>query len=187
MKPFEFIAIFVFIIFGMSISEVIVSIANLLRQFDHVVFYLPLLIWMLTGWMLTINYFFSFYRLQKIQTWTRANFVIVIFFAVSLVLSTYLVVPDSESLDMKQYFQHNRHAIYGTVIVIISALILEAYYLHRSKQRFTYIFSTITILLMVVAILNDSTFMDYFVSLMMFAFQVVLTFRSRRVIGESTI
>src|SRR6516162_9771908 len=74
MKPFEFIIILVFIVFGIAISEVIISIGNILRQIDKVQFYPPLLLWMMAGWMLTIQYFFSLYRLQKVQEWSVRNF-----------------------------------------------------------------------------------------------------------------
>jgi hypothetical protein len=184
MKPFEFIVILVFIVFGMAISEVIISIGNILRQIDQVQFYPPLLFWMLTGWMMTLQYFFSFYRLQKIQVWTVRNFGIVIFTTVTYVLTTYLVVPDSQSLDMQKYFRHNADAIYSIVIAMLLSMMAEAYYLHQSRKAYNYITTLLFIGLLITGIIFDTVFTDYLISITLFAFQLFMTLRTRKIIAE---
>jgi hypothetical protein len=184
MKPFEFIVILVFIVFGMAISEVIISIGNTLRQIDQILFYPPLLFWMMTGWMMTIQYFFSFYRLQKIQVWTVPNFGIVIFTTVTYVLTTYLVVPDNQSLDMQKYFRHNANAIYFTVIAMLFSMMAEAYYLHQSRKVFNYIITLLFIALLATGIIFNTIFTDYLISITIFAFQLFMALRTRKIIAE---
>jgi len=183
LKAFEFVVVFIFIILGMAISEVVVSVGQWLRHLPDVTFYWPLLIWMTTGWLLTINYFFSLYRLQKIQVWTIRNFGIIIFSTFTFVLCTYLVVPDGPQPNMPVYFRHNAQTIYIVVVAFLISLILESAYIYRSRNPINFFLPGVAIAVLTGGIWMDNTLSDYLISITMFAFQVVLMVRSRKVIA----
>jgi hypothetical protein len=187
MKPFEFVAIFIFIIFGMAISEVIVSMANLLKHYDQVTFYLPLCLWMAAGRLLTINYFFSIYRLQKIKACGIRNFGILITSTVLFVTTTYLVVPgdfNEQSLNLETCFRHNSFFIYLTVIALMTSLVLEAYFIYRSKKTMACVSPGIGISVLLIGSIFNNRFSDYFTSLSMLALQEIVTIRSPKIIAD---
>ncbi len=164
MRPFEFVTIFIFIIFGMAISEVIISVANMLRYHERVVFYLPLFLWMLSGWLLTLNYFFSLYKLQRIKVWDIYNFGILICSTVLFVTSTYLVVPgdfNEHTLDLEKYFRHNSILIYVCVVTLLISLSAEAYFIYRSKKMVVYVSHGLAIIVLIAGCLFNNQLTDY--------------------------
>lgn len=126
----------------MAISEVIISIANLLRYYDKVVFYLPPFLLAVCGWLLALNYFFSPYKLERIKVWNVRNSGILIFSTILFVTITYLVWPgdfNGETLNLKVYFRHNSFSIYLTTIVLIISLGLGAWIIYQSKKIMVYV------------------------------------------------
>jgi hypothetical protein len=192
MKPFEFIIIFIFIIFGLAISEVIVSLANILRYYEQVVFYLPPFLWAMSGWLFALNYFFSLYKLERIKAWNITNFGNLIFSTIMFVTCTFLVWPgdfNGQSLNLTTYFRHNSFFIYLTTIALVLSLAMEARFIHKSKNIMVYVFHGLSILILALGCIYNTKSMDYLIGLCMLLVQIFLTWRSPKIItqqGETT-
>ena len=127
MTQFEFIAIVISVILGLSIAKLVSGIADSIRAIKSRSFYWIHGVWIINILILVAGFWWGSYGWSLKEDWNFLNFLLILLFTINLyLLSDFLIPKESISeVDIKAYFSENRKMFFGILIFTLVVDIFE--------------------------------------------------------------
>lgn len=127
MTAFEYISVFVAIILGLGIAQIITGLAHFIHGSNKVKMYWPHLLWIIMIFFLHIQEWWVFYEYKNFTSWKLVTFMFVILYPICLFIQARVLFPfdnfDKET-DLKKFYFANYRVYFGSVgITAILSLI----------------------------------------------------------------
>ncbi|HTH54834.1 MAG TPA: hypothetical protein VL728_02230 [Cyclobacteriaceae bacterium] len=134
-NAFEYITVFISIILGLGVTQILTGIADLVHQSDRVKVYWPHLVWVLLVLVLHVQEWYITFELRSFTAWRLPVFLFVLLYPVVLFITARLLFPfglSDEIIDLKEFYYKNYRKIFlfGAMLALISLLdnfIMRAY------------------------------------------------------------
>jgi hypothetical protein len=134
-NAFEYITVFISIILGLGVTQILTGIADLVHQSDRVKVYWPHLVWVLLVLILHVQEWYITFELRTFTAWRLPVFLFVLLYPVVLFITARLLFPfglNDEIIDLREFYYKNYRKIFlfGAILALISLLdnfIMRAY------------------------------------------------------------
>lgn len=136
-SPFEYVSIFVSIILGLGLTQLLSAFSDLLYHIKKVKFYWPHNIWIIFILFLHIQDWFITYELKDKPVWHLPELCFLLLYPVSLFCAAKMLLPTNdkeEKNDMKLYFQSQYKVIFVLVSISICISIAFNVYFLQNKM-----------------------------------------------------
>jgi len=158
-SAFEYVSVFISIILGLGVTQILTGIADLVHQNERVKIYWPHLIWILLVLILHVQEWWVTFELRNMEKWRLPVFLFVLLYPVTLFILARLLFPfglNEGTIDLKQfYFQNYRRIfLFGSLLALLSIidnLLLRNYAILDLLAQ-----STVFLLLSLMAIIKNS-------------------------------
>ena len=119
---FDYISVMVSVNVGLGMTRLLAGIGDYIPIRHRVKTYWVHSCWILVLLLLTVHIWWSFWELRGVRAWTSGEFVWILLGPGSLVIASYLAVPDlrAESLDLERYYFDTNTAFFGLLAVTIA-------------------------------------------------------------------
>lgn len=126
-NAFEYITVFISIILGLGVTQILTGIADLVHQSDRVKVYWPHVVWILLVLVLHVQEWYITFQLRTFNAWRLPVFLFVLLYPVVLFITARLLFPfglSEETVDLKQFYYKNYRKIFlfGAILALISIL-----------------------------------------------------------------
>lgn len=127
MTAFEYVSVFISVILGLGITQVLTGIADLIHQSNRVKIYWPHLLWILLVIFMHVQEWWVTYELKEITTWRLPTFLFVMLYPVVLFILARLLFPfgwHEGTIDLKQFYYDNYRKIFlfGAILAFLAML-----------------------------------------------------------------
>ena len=158
-SAFEYVSVFISIILGLGVTQILTGIADLVHQNERVKIYWPHLIWILLVLILHVQEWWVTFELRNMEKWRLPVFLFVLLYPVTLFILARLLFPfglNEGTIDLREfYFQNYRRIfLFGSLLALLSIidnLLLRNYAILDLLAQ-----STVFLLLSLMAILKNS-------------------------------
>jgi hypothetical protein len=158
-SAFEYVSVFISIILGLGVTQILTGIADLVHQNDRVKIYWPHLLWILLVLVLHVQEWWVTFELRNLEKWRLPLFLFVLLYPVILFILARLLFPfgfNEGTIDLKKFYFENyrRIFLFGAILAflsIIDNLLLRDYAAQDIMAQ-----STVLILLSLMAIIKNS-------------------------------
>ncbi|MBS1680499.1 MAG: hypothetical protein JST48_02195 [Bacteroidetes bacterium] len=126
-SAFEYVTVFISIILGLGVTQILTGIADLIHQNRRVKIYWPHLIWVLLVLILHVQEWWVTFELRGYGPWRLPVFLFIILYPVVLFVLARLLFPfgftDGE-IDLKKFYFENYRKIFlfGAILGLLSIL-----------------------------------------------------------------
>jgi hypothetical protein len=120
MNPFEYVTVLISIVLGLGITQILVGVANLIKQYDRVTLYWPHLIWVIFILLLHIQEWWVTYELKYFTPWRLPIFLFIMLYPINLFVLAKLLFPDKPQSGLKnfrEFYFSNYKKIFSLLIV----------------------------------------------------------------------
>jgi len=126
-NAFEYITVFISIILGLGVTQILTGIADLVHQSDRVKVYWPHLVWVLLVLILHVQEWYITFELRTFNAWRLPVFLFVLLYPIVLFITARLLFPfglSEESIDLQEFYYKNYRKIFlfGAILAFISIL-----------------------------------------------------------------
>jgi hypothetical protein len=118
--PFEHLAVFVSIVLGLSVTQLLASVHRLAVARARVRFYWLPLLWVALIFVTQVEWWWAIYAMRQRTAWNFVYFLFVVLSPVSLYLAAAFALPDVEPntcVDLRESYYANRGWFFGAVAV----------------------------------------------------------------------
>lgn len=132
MTAFEYVSVFISVILGLGITQVLTGIADLIHQSNRVKVYWPHLLWILLVVVMHVQEWWATYELKEITTWRLPTFLFVMLYPVVLFILARLLFPfgwHEGAIDLRQFYFENYRKIFLFVAILALLAILDSLYI----------------------------------------------------------
>lgn len=136
-SAFEYVTVFISIILGLGVTQILTGIADLVHQSGRVKVYWPHLVWILCVLILHVLEWFVTFDLRMFNGWRLPVFLFVLLYPIVLFITARLLFPfglSDEMVDLKDFYYKNYRKIFlfASILAFLSLLdnfIMRAYLL----------------------------------------------------------
>ncbi len=159
-SAFEYITVFISIILGLGVTQILTGIADLVHQNERVKIYWPHIIWIVLVLILHVQEWYVTFELRSLDQWRFPLFLFVLLYPVVLFIMARLLFPvgfNEGVIDLKKFYFENyrRIFLFGSMLPflsIIDNLLLRNYTILDLIAQ-----STSLVVLSLMALLKNST------------------------------
>ncbi len=134
-SAFEYVTVFISIILGLGVTQILTGIADLVHQNERVKIYWPHLVWVLIVLILQVQEWYITFERRTFGPWRLPIFLFVLLYPTVLFILARLLFPFSygeETIDLRKFYYENyrRIFLFGAILAFLSLLdnlILRAY------------------------------------------------------------
>ena len=124
-SAFEYITVFISIILGLGVTQILTGIADLVHQNERVKTYWPHLLWILLVLVLHVHEWWVTYELRSLDKWRFPVFLFVLLYPVILFILARLLFPfglNEGVIDLKKFYFENyrRIFLFGAMLPFLS-------------------------------------------------------------------
>src|SRR5689334_16712007 len=109
-SAFEYITVFISIILGLGVTQILTGIADLVHQSGRVKVYWPHLVWVLLVLVLHVLEWYITFDLRTFNAWRLPVFLFVLLYPIVLFVTARLLFPfglSDEMVDLKEFYYKN--------------------------------------------------------------------------------
>jgi hypothetical protein len=126
-SAFEYVTVFISIILGLGVTQILTGIADLVHQNERVKVYWPHLIWILLTLVLHVQEWWVTFQLRSYGPWRLPVFLFVLLYPVTLFILARLLFPFGFSegeIDLRKFYFENyrRIFLFGSFLALLSIL-----------------------------------------------------------------
>jgi hypothetical protein len=127
MTAFEYITVFISVILGLGVTQVLTGIADLIHQSSRVKVYWPHLLWIFLVIVMHVQEWWATYELKEITVWRLPTFLFVMLYPVVLFILARLLFPfgwHEGTIDLRQFYFENYRKIFlfGAILALLAML-----------------------------------------------------------------
>lgn len=137
MTQFEFIAIVISVILGLSIAKLVSGIGDSIRAIKDGKFYWIHGVWIINILILVAGFWWGSYGWSLKEDWNFFNFLLILLFTINLYLLSDFLIPKKSisEVDIKAYFSENRKMFFALLLFTFVVDIVETNLLARTGIR----------------------------------------------------
>ena len=126
-SAFEYITVFISIILGLGVTQILTGIADLVHQNERVKIYWPHLVWVLLVLILHVQEWYITFELRSFNAWRLPVFLFVLLYPIVLFITARLLFPFSYgdgTIDLREFYYKNyrRIFLFGAILALLSIL-----------------------------------------------------------------
>ena len=126
-SAFEYVTVFISIILGLGVTQILTGIADLVHQNERVKVYWPHLIWVLLVLVLHVQEWWVTFQLRSYGPWRLPVFLFVLLYPVTLFILARLLFPfglNEGVIDLKKFYFENyrRIFLFGSLLAVLSII-----------------------------------------------------------------
>lgn len=126
-SAFEYITVFISIILGLGVTQILTGIADMVHQYNRVKTYWPHTIWVLLVLVMHVQEWYITFELRSYDQWRLPVFLFVLLYPVILFILARLLFPFGLSegvIDLKKFYFDNyrRIFLFGSMLAVLSIL-----------------------------------------------------------------
>lgn len=126
-NAFEYVTVFISIILGLGVTQILTGIADLVHQSDRVKVYWPHVVWILLVLILHVQEWYVTFELRTFTAWRLPVFLFVLLYPITLFITARLLFPfgfSDETIDLKAFYYKNYRKIFlfGAILALLSIL-----------------------------------------------------------------
>src|SRR5260221_8650117 len=126
-SAFEYVTVFISIILGLGVTQILTGIADLVHQNERVKIYWPHLLWVFLVLVMHVQEWWVTFELRSYGPWRLAIFLFVLLYPVVLFILARLLFPFGFSegvIDLKKFYFENyrRIFLFVTILALLSIL-----------------------------------------------------------------
>ena len=144
MDEFGYLAVILSIILGLSITQLLQGLTQIINARDRVRIYGPALGWALLLLLIDVQAWWAMFGYRNRHAWTFLQFAVLLLETILLYLLAALALPTAsteESLDLRQnYFRHSRWFFGAFVAVLVVSLLKDVVFTGSFTTRFNLAF-----------------------------------------------
>lgn len=127
MSTFEYISVFVAIILGLGIAQIVTGVAHFIHGGNKVKLYWPHTLLIIIIFFFLIQEWWVFYEYKDFDKWRMPVFIFVMLYPIGLFIQTRILFPFDnfdEETDLKKFYFDNYRVFFGiqTIQVILSLI-----------------------------------------------------------------
>lgn len=130
MSTFEFVSVLLSIVISLAIAHLLTGVAQAIKA-KKVRFHWVLAGWQLFVFMLSVDYWFSVWRLRDAPVWTLGFVLTWLLLAAITYITAWLVVPDSDAegtMDFVAHAEANRRKYLGGLLAwVVGGAVVNGY------------------------------------------------------------
>ncbi len=134
-SAFEYVTVFISIILGLGVTQILTGIADLVHQNERVKIYWPHLVWVLIVLILQVQEWYITFERRTFEAWRLPIFLFVLLYPTVLFILARLLFPfgyGEGTIDLRKFYYENyrRIFLFGAILAFLSLLdnlILRAY------------------------------------------------------------
>ena len=158
-SAFEYITVFISIILGLGVTQILTGIADLVHQNERVKVYWPHIVWIFLVLILHVQEWWVTFELRSIHQWRFPLFLFVLLYPVVLFILARLLFPfgfNEGVIDLKKFYFENyrRIFLFGAILAFLS--IIDNLLLRDYAAQDIIAQSTVLVLLSLMAIVKNS-------------------------------
>lgn len=137
MTQFEFIAIVISVILGLSIAKLVSGIGDSIRAIKAGSFYWIHGVWIINILILVAGFWWGMFGWSIKEDWNFFNFLLILLFTINLYLLSDFLIPKKSisEVDIKAYFSENRKMFFTLLLFTFFVDIIETTLLARTGIR----------------------------------------------------
>lgn len=126
-NAFEYITVFISIILGLGVTQILTGIADLVHQNERVKLYWPHLVWIVLVLVLHVQEWYITFELRTFTAWRLPVFLFVLLYPIVLFITARLLFPfglNEDTIDLKEFYFKNYRKIFlfGAILALLSIL-----------------------------------------------------------------
>ena len=126
-SAFEYVTVFISIILGLGVTQILTGIADLVHQNERVKIYWPHLVWVLIVLILQVQEWYAFFEHRSYGPWRLPIFLFVLLYPTVLFILARLLFPISYgdgTIDLRDFYYKNyrRIFLFGAILAFLSLL-----------------------------------------------------------------
>ncbi len=126
-SAFEYITVFISIILGLGVTQILTGIADLVHQNERVKVYWPHILWIFLVLILHVQEWWVTFELRNIDQWRFPLYLFVLLYPVVLFILARLLFPfgfNEGVIDLKKFYFENyrRIFLFGSMLPLLSIL-----------------------------------------------------------------
>ena len=158
-SAFEYVSVFISIILGLGVTQILTGIADLVHQNERVKIYWPHLTWIVLVLILHVQEWWVTFELRNLEKWRLPLFLFVLLYPVTLFILARLLFPfglNEGTIDLKKFYFENyrRIFLFGSVLAFLS--IIDNLLLRNYAAVDLIAQSTVLVVLSTMAIIKNS-------------------------------
>jgi len=127
-NAFEYVTVFISIILGLGVTQILTGIADLVHQKERVKVYWPHLIWILLALILHVQEWWVIFELRTFSHWRLPVFLFVMLYPTVLFILARLLFPFGNSegkIDLQEFYFKNYRKVFLFVSILAMLSILD--------------------------------------------------------------
>jgi hypothetical protein len=130
MDEFGYLSVIISVILGLSITQLLQGITQVINHRDRVRIYWPTMGWAVLLLLVDIQAWWAMFSLRRVQDWTFLQFTVVLLEAIVLYVLAALVLPgigrEEEVIDLRaHYFRHVGWFFGSLAILLVDSLLKD--------------------------------------------------------------
>lgn len=126
-SAFEYVTVFISIILGLGVTQIVTGVADLVHQKEKVKVYWPHLVWIILVLILHVQEWYITFELRTFNAWRLPVFLFVLLYPIVLFVTARLLFPfglSEDSIDLKEFYYKNYRKIFlfGAILALLSIL-----------------------------------------------------------------
>jgi len=126
-SAFEYITVFISIILGLGVTQILTGVADLVQQHKRVKLYGPHLLWILLVLVMHVQEWWIVFQLRDMSAWRLPLFLFVMLYPVVLFILARLLFPlgaPDGPVDLRQFYYENYRQIFlfGAILAALTLL-----------------------------------------------------------------
>lgn len=126
-SAFEYVTVFISIILGLGVTQIVTGVADLVHQKEKVKVYWPHLVWILLVLILHVQEWYITFELRTFNAWRLPVFLFVLLYPIVLFVTARLLFPfglSEDSIDLREFYYKNYRKIFlfGAILAMLSIL-----------------------------------------------------------------
>lgn len=126
-SAFEYVTVFISIILGLGVTQILTGIADLVHQNERVKIYWPHMVWVLLVLILHVQEWYITFELRTFNGWRLPVFLFVLLYPIVLFITARLLFPFSYgegTIDLREFYYKNyrRIFLFATILAFLSIL-----------------------------------------------------------------
>lgn len=126
-SAFEYVTVFISIILGLGVTQILTGIADLIHQHNRVKIYWPHGVWVFLVLILHVQEWWVTFQLREFGPWRLPVFLFILLYPVVLFVLARLLFPfglAEEKVDLKAFYfaSYRKIFLFGTILALLTGL-----------------------------------------------------------------
>ncbi len=138
MTPFEYVSVLISLILGLGLTLILSGIARIIKRWETIQPFGPYFIWISLAFVLHIHEWWETYQLTVLSSWSMPMFLFVILYPILLFILANLLFPSRwpKSLDLKEFYFSICHKFFlFTILLSVVAILQNIFLLNYSLSE----------------------------------------------------